>query len=160
MKRGGPGEWATPPPGTMMRSQSKLLWRAESESVATQLTEVGVGVMSVAHITTREHGDFSGWRSRLGPWGRLGLYRTHPAPHWLQGSTELAPLLTMGNTGESGPCALLGQDCKADPGGGGTEDPVPRVRAWESWSHRSSTMRSCGFRAMPFLSSSLATWDS
>lgn len=57
MKRDGPGEWAIPPSGAMMRSQSKLPERVDSESVATQFTEVGVGVISVAHIITRKHGD-------------------------------------------------------------------------------------------------------
>lgn len=53
---------------SMVRSQPKLLLRAISESVATQWQ----GLVSMAHITTREHGNVHGQGSHWGLFGCPG----------------------------------------------------------------------------------------
>jgi len=49
-------EWPALPPGAMVRSYLKLLLRAMAESVAMQW----LGLVSMVHITTREHGNVPG----------------------------------------------------------------------------------------------------
>jgi hypothetical protein len=58
------------PPGAMGRTQSELLMRAMSESMTMQWQ--GLMLMSLAYITTREHGDVPGWSSSSGPPGCSG----------------------------------------------------------------------------------------
>lgn len=50
--------------------------------------------MSVAHIINRKHREVSGQGSCQGSLGWLGAVENRLAPHWLQYSGELAPLLT------------------------------------------------------------------
>lgn len=63
-------KWPVLPPGVMMRPQPELPLRAMSGSGATQKQKLVL--MSVVHITTREHRDIPGWGSCCGPGGRPG----------------------------------------------------------------------------------------
>lgn len=49
----------------LLEAPSSLLLRAKSESMATQWQ--GPVFLSLAHITTREHGQVPSWDSRKGP---------------------------------------------------------------------------------------------
>jgi hypothetical protein len=53
--------------GILVRSQPKLPMRVMSEFMGKQWQ--GSVLMSLAHITTREHGEVPGWSSCLGPPG-------------------------------------------------------------------------------------------
>ena len=76
--------------------------------------------MSVAHITTREHGDILARSGELRDHLDVqGLCRIGHAPHWLWCSGELVPLLIGGSTWESRLCTLPRQHSGTGPGGGG-----------------------------------------
>lgn len=83
--KGGEANCEWPPrllPGAMLKSQPELPLRAMSESVATQQQ----GSMSVAHITTRQHGGVTGQdsylRDNVDVQGLgVGVGGTCPAPH-------------------------------------------------------------------------------
>ena len=51
----------------MVKSQPELLLRVMSESVA--MKPQGLVLKSVAHITTREHGDIPSWDNHQGSYG-------------------------------------------------------------------------------------------
>lgn len=74
-----------------MKPQPKVLLNAMSDSVTTQ--RQGSVLMTMAHITPREHKNVSTWSS----WCCcLVLFRTVPAPRWMQCFGELALSLTTG----------------------------------------------------------------
>ena len=75
------------PPETILWFQPKLPLRSMSEFKSMQLQ--GSVLMSVAHITTREHGDVPGWGSCGGP---QGLCRTGLTPHWGNGKRAVPAL--------------------------------------------------------------------
>lgn len=66
-------EWLAPPPGTMVRAQSRLLLRGIDRPRSVS--------MSMAHITAKEHGDVHHWSCCRGC--PRDLQRAGPAPHWL-----------------------------------------------------------------------------
>lgn len=70
-----------------------------SESVATQ--SQGSVLMSMIHITTREHGGVPGWGSSGRPCGCTGLYRTGCAA--LETLSYLSLVAVLGKAG-SVPC--------------------------------------------------------
>lgn len=70
--------WPALPPGATLRSQPKLPVRAMSGSGSIQPV-----LMSVAPITTREHGDIPSYGSHGDHTYVQGLCRTGPASHWL-----------------------------------------------------------------------------
>lgn len=83
-------EWPVPLPGAMVRWQPEPPLRAMSGSMVMQ----GWVLLSVAHITIREHG-MSLVRADVQELGRTG-----PAPHWLPPSGELAPITHQQRWGE------------------------------------------------------------
>ena len=87
-----------------VKSQSMMLLGATSRSVAMQQCESVL--MSMAHITTKDHAESPG----LGCCPRLWLCRAGPAPHWLWHFGELAPPLTHDSIQESGPCTSIGRN--------------------------------------------------
>lgn len=72
--------------------------------------------MSIAHITTREHGDFLSGKP-LETIDVQGLDIIGPTPHWVCQSGELAPSLTCGCTWESRPYTSPRQHYGAGPSG-------------------------------------------
>ena len=69
------------PPETILRFQPKLPLRSMSEFKSMQLQ--GSVLMSVAHITTREHGDVPGRGPARYHLDVQVLGITGPTPHWL-----------------------------------------------------------------------------
>lgn len=94
----------------MVKSQPELLLRVMSESVA--MKPQGLVLKSVAHITTREHGDIPSWDNHQGSYG---------CP-W--DCAELALPLTGCNTQESSP--LFHASSGQHSGAMGTLPPVVR----------------------------------
>lgn len=72
-----------------------------SESMAVQ--QQGWMLMSVAHISTREHGGISGGAVVKGPHGYSGTVQSYSPLQWLWGSRELASPLTGGRIPETRP---------------------------------------------------------
>jgi hypothetical protein len=91
-----------------VRSQPKLLLRSVSVSLALQWQ----GSVSMAHITTKEHGDAIDRDCRTGF-----------TPYWILHSGELSPSFTTGSTQESGPRVSPGKHSVADPDGEDMGEP-------------------------------------
>lgn len=81
--------------------------------------------VSVAHVTTRDHGD-SPARVAGGDYMNVqDLGRTGAPPHWLWRSGKVAPSFTGSSTQESEPCASTSLQSGSSHSGMGVGDPAP-----------------------------------